>query len=207
MVAEPRISSTSGITGTGLKKCMPTKRARLASPTAAARRSMAMDDVLDAKMAPAGAISSSAVHRRVLTSTSSNTASMTRSASAAIARSDDPVRRARMRLPVVGCQLALRDGAIEVARDARQPGLGPGELGLVDRDLLAHGRVHLGDPVPHEPGARHEDALDGHACSSMGPRPPAYPAGWTVGTTAVRRATSTTAPMAASAPAAMNVAG
>ncbi len=61
-VAAPRISSTSGITGTGLKKCMPTNRARLASATAAARRSMAMDDVLEAKMAPAGAIPSSAAH-------------------------------------------------------------------------------------------------------------------------------------------------
>ncbi len=50
-VAAPRISSTSGITGTGLKKCIPTKRARRAGATAAARRSMAIDEVFEAKIA------------------------------------------------------------------------------------------------------------------------------------------------------------
>ena len=71
-----------GITGTGLKKCIPTNRERRPSPTAAARRSMAIELVLDAKIVSAGASPSSAVHSFVLTATSSNTASTTRYASA-----------------------------------------------------------------------------------------------------------------------------
>ena len=55
LVADPRISSTSGITGTGLKKCIPTNRARRSSPTAAASRSIEIDAVFVAKIAPAGA--------------------------------------------------------------------------------------------------------------------------------------------------------
>ena len=54
-VSRPRISSISGMTGTGLKKCMPTNRSRRAASTASASRWMAIDDVFVAKMAPAGA--------------------------------------------------------------------------------------------------------------------------------------------------------
>ena len=57
-VALPRMSSISGITGTGLKKCIPTNRARRGSPTAAASVSIEIDDVFEAKIAPAGAIAS-----------------------------------------------------------------------------------------------------------------------------------------------------
>ena len=53
-VSAPRISSISGMTGTGLKKCMPTKRARRLSLTAAARRVMQMELVLLAKIALGG---------------------------------------------------------------------------------------------------------------------------------------------------------
>ena len=65
VVAVPRISSTSGITGTGLKKCMPTNRARRRSGRrAAARGSIEIDEVFEAKIASGGAIASSAAHSR-----------------------------------------------------------------------------------------------------------------------------------------------
>ena len=54
----------SGITGTGLKKCMPTNRAARAPPTAAASLSMAIDEVFEAKTASAGAIASRAAQSR-----------------------------------------------------------------------------------------------------------------------------------------------
>ncbi len=47
VVAVPRMSSMSGITGTGLKKCIPTNLPRRDSPTPAASVSMAMEDVFE----------------------------------------------------------------------------------------------------------------------------------------------------------------
>ena len=61
-VAVPRISSISGMTGTGLKKCMPTNRARRPSATDDASRSMEIDEVLVAKTAAGGAMPSSPAH-------------------------------------------------------------------------------------------------------------------------------------------------
>ena len=50
-VAEPRTSSTSGMTGTGLKKCMPTKRGRRPASTAPASVSIEIELVFEAKIA------------------------------------------------------------------------------------------------------------------------------------------------------------
>ena len=51
VVAAPRISSTSGMTGTGLKKCIPTNRARRAGATASASASIEIELVFEAKIA------------------------------------------------------------------------------------------------------------------------------------------------------------
>ena len=96
VVAAPRISSTSGITGTGLKKCIPTKRSRRPGETAAARASIEIELVFEAKIAPAGARASSWRQSVRLTSTSSNTASTTRSASRTEDMSDVAATRARI---------------------------------------------------------------------------------------------------------------
>ena len=57
------------------------------------------------------------------------------------------------RVAILGGEPALGDGALEVAGDPVPAGLGPRELRLVEDDLLADGRVDLGDPVAHQPGA------------------------------------------------------
>ncbi len=75
------MSSTSGITGTGLKKCMPRNRERRSPATASARRWIAIELVFEAKIALGEATRSMSRHSACLTARSSNTASMTRSAS------------------------------------------------------------------------------------------------------------------------------
>src|SRR6266496_346695 len=76
-VVTVRTTSTSGMSGTGLKKCRPTKR----SPrfVAAAIAAMVRLDVLDAKMVAGPHRASSSFHSAFLTSTSSVTASSTMS--------------------------------------------------------------------------------------------------------------------------------
>ena len=60
---------------------------------------------------------------------------------------------------------ALGDGPLEVGGDPVPAGLGAREVGLVEDHGLADRRVDLGDPVAHQPRARHEDPLDRHAPS------------------------------------------
>jgi hypothetical protein len=97
VVAEPRISSISGITGTGLKKCIPTNRARRSSPTDDANRSIAIEEVFVAKIAEAGASPSSADQSAVFASTSSKIASTTSPTSVAPAtRSSVALMRPRI---------------------------------------------------------------------------------------------------------------
>ena len=74
------MNSTSGMTGTGLKKCIPTKRSRRSGETASASRSMEIELVFEAKIVAAGARSSSWRQRACFTARSSKTASITRSA-------------------------------------------------------------------------------------------------------------------------------
>jgi hypothetical protein len=77
LVVTVRTTSTSGISGTGLKKCSPTNRsARL---VAAAMAAMVRLEVLEAKMVWLGHIPSSSFHSPFLISRSSVTASMTMS--------------------------------------------------------------------------------------------------------------------------------
>jgi hypothetical protein len=77
LVVTVRTTSTSFISGTGLKKCSPTIRS--ARPLAAAIAAMVRLEVFEAKIACAGAIPSSSRQSAFLTSSSSTTASITRS--------------------------------------------------------------------------------------------------------------------------------
>ncbi|MNP43704.1 hypothetical protein D3C76_1375400 [compost metagenome] len=73
----PRITSTSGIMCTGLKKCMPTKfSGRL---RALASKVMEMVEVLDARMVSSLTLSSTSARTACLTLGFSTTASTTRS--------------------------------------------------------------------------------------------------------------------------------
>ena len=77
LVSRPRISSTSAMSGTGLKKCMPMKRS--ARDVAAASAVIEMDEVLVASIASGRMISSACLMMRCLTSRFSVAASITRS--------------------------------------------------------------------------------------------------------------------------------
>ncbi len=58
--------------------------------------------------------------------------------------------------PIVGCDLALGHGTLEVRADARAPGLGAGHLRFVERDLVSGRGQDLGDAVAHEARAAHQ---------------------------------------------------
>ena len=89
------------------------------------------------------------------------------------------------RVALVGGQAALVDGALEVPGDPLAAGLGAGELGFVEDHVLADRGVDLGDAVAHHPGAGHEDVLDRAHGPSVGggrsgpardgPGPPRHP--------------------------------
>lgn len=92
-VAKPETTSTSGISGAGLKKCRPTKRPglRSAPPTAVTDR----DEVLVAIRQSSPTMPSSSVSSARLASRSSRTASTTRAQSASSARFSAGASRAR----------------------------------------------------------------------------------------------------------------
>ena len=76
-VCRPRISSTSAISGTGLKKCIPMNFS--GRDVAAASRVIEIDEVFDARTTPAGASASTSFRILTLTSSFSVAASMMRS--------------------------------------------------------------------------------------------------------------------------------
>jgi hypothetical protein len=76
-VCSPRISSTSAIIGTGLKKCMPRKRS--ARAVTAASCVIEIDDVFDAMIAPGFASASILRRISILIAGFSVAASITRS--------------------------------------------------------------------------------------------------------------------------------
>jgi len=76
-VCRPRMTSTSVIIGTGLKKCMPRKRSGWV--TTAASAVIEIDDVFEARMASGRAMASTWRRMRSLRSRFSVAASMTRS--------------------------------------------------------------------------------------------------------------------------------
>ena len=135
------------MTGTGLKKCIPTNRARRAR---ADRLGQPVDrrssDVFEAKIAPAGAMPRRARARaRVLTAEvlehRLDRRGRRRAAAARSAVGVDPLED---RVALVGRRAGPCDGALEVARDPLAAGLAP-----------APGRARTGRPScrsPHGPG-------------------------------------------------------
>ncbi|SKX71077.1 Uncharacterised protein [Mycobacteroides abscessus subsp. abscessus] len=79
-VARLEMISTSGMTGTGLKKCTPTTR--LGSATSLAIRMIGIDDVLVARIAVGAVILSSSAKKPTLSASISGSASITSSRSA-----------------------------------------------------------------------------------------------------------------------------
>ena len=73
----PRITSTSGIRGTGLKKCIPQKFS--GDFSASARRVIEIVEVFDARIAPSFAFASTSARTDFLTFSFSTTASTTKS--------------------------------------------------------------------------------------------------------------------------------
>ncbi len=82
-VARPDTTSTSGISGTGLKKCMPTIRPGRSMPCASAV--IDSDEVFEASMAPGSTSGSSCANSVRLAARSSTIASITRPATQASA--------------------------------------------------------------------------------------------------------------------------
>ena len=148
------------MTGTGLKKCIPTNRPRRSSPTAAASASIEIELVFEAKIAPAGARPSSSDQKARLTSMSSKIASTTRPAAAAspgIRRRPDPAQR---RIPGGRVEAALLDCPLEVPGDPVAAGDGPGEVRLVEHHVPTRRGEDLGDAMAHQPGAADEHRID-----------------------------------------------
>ena len=145
----PRISSTSGMTGTGLKKCMPANRSRRAGETASASRSIEIELVFEAKIAV----------RRELVELSPQLALDVEILEDGL---DDEVRvrgsgEIGVASPAPASHLAprrsaaLRDGPIEVAGDPLAARLGPLEVGLVEHDRLPIAACTWAMPWPMRP--------------------------------------------------------
>ena len=79
LVSGPRMTSTRGIAGTGLKKCIPMTRERRSAATAVASVAMDNELVFEARTVSCGASRSSSANRSHLVASSSMTASMTMS--------------------------------------------------------------------------------------------------------------------------------
>ena len=158
----------SGMTGTGLKKCIPTNRSRRSRGTASASRWIAIDDVFEAKiasgrrdrveLAPQGRLD-----REVLEDGLDDEVGVG-DAREVGGRLDAGERRVAVRLG----EAALGDRAVQVAGDPIAARLGAREVRFVQDDRQADRRVDLGDAVAHQPGPGHEDPLDRHG------RRPAY---------------------------------
>ena len=144
----PATTSTSFITGAGLKKCMPTTRSGPGTP--AAISVTLSDEVLVASTQSSRTTSATLPNSSRLSSSDSGAASMTMSASASAPSSGRRLDRpGRARL-----EPALLDLALEPLGDAGQPALERIGVGVVDERARARRRGELGDAGAHRPGAR-----------------------------------------------------
>ena len=157
----------SGMTGTGLKKCIPANRSRRSRETASASRWIAIDEVFEAKIAAGGAMRVEVAPQRRL------------DRDVLEHGLDDEVRvggggevggrfdAGERRVAVVLAEPALGDRTVQVAGDPVAAGLGAREVRLVQRHLAADRGVDLGDAVAHQPGPGHEHSLDRHGRLSV----------------------------------------
>ena len=153
-VSAARITSTSRMSGTGLKKCSPQTRSRWRQARAIA--ATGSDEVLVASTVAAGTMSSSAVNRRCLGSSCSMMASITICAGAS---SSQPHRE---REPPSASAAAWR-GDLTLLREPRDPRvyfaacLAERRLArVVQDDLEPRHQRRLGDAGAHR--ARADDA-------------------------------------------------
>ena len=167
----------SGMTGTGLKKCIPTNRSRRSRATASASRWIAIDEVFEAKIAAAGASASRSRQSADLTARSSKTASMTRSAVGDAAEVGRWLDARQGGVAVRLAEAALGHRPIEVGRDPVAARLGARKVRFVERDRQPDGRMDLRDAVAHQPRASHEDPFDRARHANDGTRTPTVPAG------------------------------
>src|SRR3989304_1785329 len=179
LVSAPRTSSTSGMTGTGLKKCMPTTRDRRSGETAAASRVMLMELVFEARTASDGARRSRSASSVRLTASSSKTASTTRAAPLA-ARTRPAGPRFR---PQGGLGETRPD---PLAEDAVELGAGPDQARGVDLAVVGRGATgrlapierpqQLGHALAAEGGREQDVRALGARASRLGRHPIVLPA-------------------------------
>ena len=152
LVEADGVSSTSAITGTGLKKCIPMTSA--GRPAAAPSVAIGIDDVFEARTTSGRVTAPSRSKIRRFASASSVAASITRSASASACRSVAAPIRSSAAARSSSASLPRRDGRLQRALDAGPP-VGDQLVGPLDE----------GHPEPgpgadlHDPGA-HETAPD-----------------------------------------------
>ena len=207
-VALPRISSISGITGTGLKKCIPTNRARRGSRDG--RRERVDRDrgrVRGEDRAGRGDPRRARPTARALTAGSSNTASTTRSASAAAAEvvgGDERARGSRRAPPAWSLPFATARSRLPAIRS--RPASARARSGSYRTTCLPIAAWTWAMPWPIRPGARDEDALDAHPVL-LGVVATGYPAGCGATTSRDRVARRIAAPRTATTDDARKIAG
>ena len=163
-VIGPGITSTRAISGTGLKKCMPTTRSGLAA--AAAMRPTDRLLVLVASRVCGAAAASSSRNAWRFSSRSSGIASTTSSAAARCFQhllwSDAPHRR----VAVAGRELRLLDAPRQEATHPVARLVDRARQRVVQEHLDARGGRDLGDAGPHRAGAQHAKTRDPAAAVS-----------------------------------------
>ena len=173
----PRISSISGMTGTGLKKWIPTKRARRAladrrgEPVDRDRRGVRGED-RGGRGDPVEVGPQRGLDVDVLEHGLDDEVGV--GGGREVVRGGDA---GEDRVAVRGVERLFATARSRLPAIRSRPASARASVRLVERDRLPGRGVDLGDAVAHEPGARHEDPLDRHRAPSLSPRRPRAPVG------------------------------
>ena len=156
-VAWPATTSTSGSTGAGLKKCMPTTRSgRLSRPAIAVTDS---DEVLVAMIVSAS--TSDSIWRSTATFTSrfSTMTSITRPTSASGASVPTGTQPRGDHVALGRSKLAALHALVEARADLADAAVERGRTRVAQVDAVAGGCCDLGDAAAHRAGADDDDGL------------------------------------------------
>ena len=148
--------STSGSTGTGLKKCSPITLC--GCDVSAPSFMIGTEDVFEARKAASGSSSSSRLNRSRLRRSSSTIASIAASAPSTSSSDAVKARRSRAASRSSSAELAGAHAAVERLRDRRARLLDPAGVDLDHRDVDARARAHLRDPRAHEAATDDSDS-------------------------------------------------
>ncbi len=159
-----RTTSTSGISGAGLKKCRPTTRS--GRPLADAMAVTDSAEVLVARIVSGRQSAWSSANSAALGAGSSTMASITRSASASGARSPPAVKRPRAASAVAASSAPFSTRLASPASMRPLPRSSARGVGLDRDDAMPRLEAHLRDPGAHRPEPHDAYGLDRH------PRPP-----------------------------------